>query len=199
MFKNISKKRLTILLVSLLSVIAITVGITLAYVFSNTDPVENEFEPSKVACAVVENGFDTENTDNTVNTDATKTNVQIKNTGDTDAYIRVAVVVTWKRADGTVWAQQPEAEDYSIDWSFDDAENPTWVKGEDGYYYYKNPVAADTLTDILIKEAKVLKAAPEDGYQLSIEIVASAIQAKPTDVVTSRWGVAVADDGTISK
>ena len=195
MFKNISKKRLTILLVSLLSVVAISVGITLAYIFTDTDPVENEFQPSKVACAVVENGSDAENTDSTVNTGIAKTDVQIKNTGDTDAYIRVAVVVTWKKADGTVWAQAPvENTDYSM--TVDLANG--WFE-KDGYYYYDSKISPDKLTSVLINHAEVLKAAPKEDYQLSIEIVASAIQAKPTTVVAEQWGVKVADDGTISK
>jgi hypothetical protein len=186
MFKNISKKRLTILLVSLLSVVAISVGVTLAYVLTNTKPVENQFKPSKVACAVVENGGSPV-TGAVTETGDTKDKVQIQNTGDTDAYIRVAVVVTWKKADGTVWAQAPVAgTDYTA-WT----PGTGWVRGADGYYYYTNSVAPDALTGILINKVEPLKAAPETGYTLSVEIVASAIQAKPTTVVTDQWKTGV--------
>ena len=52
----------------------------------------------------------------------------------------------------------------------------------------------------MIENIEVLDTANiPDGYFLSVEIVASAIQAKPTSVVTSQWGVTVANDGTISK
>lgn len=201
MNRFLNKKSIIITSVALL--IFVAVGTTLAYVFTQTDPVENTFKPSKVSCAVVENGNPRENTANVVQTDNSKTNVQIKNTGDTDAYIRVTVVVNWMSADGTkVWATKPvEDTDYSINWAFDDTENPTaWDPGSDGYYYYKNSVVPNGgVTEILINEAKVLKEAPQEGYYLSIEIVASAIQAKPTSVVTSQWGVTVANDGTISK
>lgn len=194
MFKNISKKRLTILLVSLLSVVAISVGVTLAYVLTRTDEVENEFKPSKVACAVVENGAPPV-TGAVTETGDTKDKVQIKNTGDTDAYIRVAVVATWKNADGTVWAQAPVAgTDYTA-WT----PGTGWVLGADGYYYYTNSVAPNALTGILINQIVPLKAAPEAGYRLSIEIVASAIQAKPSDVVKDQWGVTVDANGNISK
>ena len=199
MKKNLKKK--VVLAMSVALLLAVVVGTTLAFILTNTDSVENTFKPSKVSCGVVENGNDPVSAGNV--TLSSKTNVQIKNTGDTDAYIRVAVVVNWTNADGTkVWATKPvEGTDYSINWAFNDKENPTaWDPGSDGYYYYKNSVAPNGgVTEILINEAKVLKEAPQEGYYLSIEIMASAIQAKPTSVVTSQWGVTVANDGTISK
>ena len=150
MKKYINKK--SIIIASVMLLLLVAVGTTLAYIFTETNPVENTFNPSKVACAVVENNNPDENRADIVLNDSIKTNVQIKNTGDTDAYIRVAVVVNWMSEDGTkVWATKP-------------------VKSTDGTQYH-----------------------------LSIEIVASAIQAKPTSVVTSQWGVTVANDGTISK
>ena len=197
MKKFMSKKFIVITAVALL--LFVTVGSTLAYIFTMTDPVENTFTPSKVSCAVVEDGG-TPVTSGNVNTGDVKNNVQIKNTGDTDAYIRVAVVVNWMSTDGTkVWASKPvENTDYTIRY----AENTGWEKGSDGYWYYTKPVPpteGSNLTDILINEAKVLEPAPLDDYYLSIEIVASALQAKPASVVTSQWGVTVANDGSISK
>lgn len=196
MKKYINRKSVLITSVALLLLVA--VGTTLAYVFTKTDPLENKFNLSKVSCAVVENGNDSVSSGNVPV--SSKKNVQIKNTGDTDAYIRVAVVVNWMSTDGTkVWASKPvENTDYTIRY----AENTGWEKGSDGYWYYTKPVPpteGSNLTDILINEAKVLKPAPLDGYYLSIEIVASALQAKPASVVTSQWGVTVANDGSISK
>ena len=182
MKKYINKKSVLITSVALLLLVA--VGTSLAYVFTKTDPVENKFDPSKVSCAVVEvveKGDSSENTANVVQTGKSKTNVQIKNTGDTDAYIRAAVVVNWMNEDGTrAWATKPvQGADYSISYNLNDN---GWVDGGDGYYYYTQPVARDQLTDILITGAKQL---PDKGpvgtdntqYYLSIEIVASAIQA----------------------
>ncbi len=201
MKKYINKKSVLITSVALLLLIA--VGTTLAYVFTRTDPVENKFNPSKVSCAVVENG-DAHVTGAIVNTGSSKDNVQIKNTGDTDAYIRVAVVVNWMSEDGTkVWATKPvEGTEYTISY----ATNTGWTKGSDGYWYYTKsvpPTDGSNLTGILITSATQNTPGPkgtdDTQYYLSIEIVASAIQAKPTSVVTSQWGVAVANDGTISK
>lgn len=183
MRKYISKK--SIVLVALALLLAVAVGTTLAYIFTNTGPIQNTFKPSKVSCEVVE-GFK----------DSVKSDVQIKNTGDTDAYIRVAVVITWKSADGTkVWAQKPiENTDYTIDWAYDDEGNATsWTPGDDGYYYYNASIAPQKSTGNLINEAKLKEGctAPvgtdNTQYYLSIEIVASAIQAAPDNVVGDEW------------
>ena len=194
MFKNLTKKRLTVLLVSLSLILVVGVGVTLAYVFASTGNVVNTFTPSKVACAVVENNSATENTGNPVNVES-KSNVMIKNTGDTEAYIRVAVIFTLKNATtGNVLAISPDKLNtcYSIDWSdnFDGPNNAerTWVKLEsDGFYYYKKPIQPGYLTDPLISSCTPIPANIPEGYVLSVEIVASAIQSTPANVVGDNW------------
>lgn len=178
MKKNYKKKTLLTMSVALL--LSVAVGITLAYVFTNTNSVENTFKPSKVSCAVVENDSAIEYPGNVVHTGTTKKNVKIKNTGDTDAYIRVAVVVNWMSEDGTkVWATKPvagEDKDYTISYKLSNG----WIDGGDGYYYYTQPVDPGDMTNILITSATQIATGPKgtDGtqYYLSIEIVASAIQ-----------------------
>lgn len=179
MKKFINKKFIVVTALALL--FFVTVGSTLAYIFTKTEPVENTFNPSKVACAVVENNKADENSANIVETGSTKTDVKIKNTGDTDAYIRVAVVVNWMSDDGTkVWATKPvEDKDYTISYDLSNG----WVDGNDGYYYYTKavpPTDGSNLTSILIENATQINDGPKgtDGtqYYLSIEIVASAIQ-----------------------
>ena len=195
MKKYINKK--SIIIASVMLLLLATVGTTLAYFFTETNPVENTFEPSKVSCAVVENGG-TPVTGSVTDTGNVKENVQIKNTGDTDAYIRVAVVVNWASADGScVWAQQPADDDYPLTYNLSNG----WFNGGDGFYYYSKTISPEELTTILINEAKQLKSAPQtpDGiqYYLSIEIVASAIQSTPETVVAEQWGVTV-NDGVIT-
>lgn len=192
-------KRSVALLVCLAVILTATVGVTLAYIFTNTDALQNLFTPAHVSCAVVENDETTEHY-NGQNPVFSKTNVQIKNTGDTDAYIRVAIVVNWKSADGTtVYAKAPGSGDYKINF----ATGTGWDEGADGYYYYTSSVASGDLTKTLISSVDVTNKTHTDEagnvYYLSIEIVASAIQANPTDVVKDQWGVTVANDGTISK
>lgn len=198
MKKYINKK--SIIIASVMLLLLVAVGTTLAYIFTETNPVENTFEPSKVSCAVVENGG-TPVTGSVTDTGNVKENVQIKNTGDTDAYIRVAVVVNWMDEAGTkVWATKPVEGadgDYTITYNLSNG----WFNGGDGFYYYSKAVSPGESTSVLIDEAKQLLATPKgtDGtqYYLSIEIVASAIQSTPETVVENHWGVTV-ENGVIT-
>ena len=175
------RRRSIILLVSLLSVIALSVGTTLAFIFTNTGKVENTFNPTRVSCEV------TEEFENNI-----KTNVSIKNTGNTDAYIRATVIVTWVNNDGNVYATAPQEDtDYTITLADNFGEN--WLTDSNGFYYCKAPVAPDSDTPLLIKECKVIEGKAPEDYHLSVEILASAIQSEPSSVVAEQWGVTVTD------
>lgn len=182
-------KRLATLLVSLVLVLGVAVGGTVAFLSTRTDSKENTFTPSKVTCEV------TETFNNNV-----KSNVAVKNTGDTTAFIRAAINVTWMSnqdaANQTVSAKVPVKDtDYSIQL----ADNTNWIRGADGYYYYKLPVDPQVSTGVLIEECKLQNnASVPDGYHLSVEIVASAIQSAPETVVQSMWHVTV-ENGIITR
>lgn len=161
------------LLVSLLLLITVTVGGTIAFLMDSDGPLHNVFNPSEVTTQVEE----------TIN-DTTKSNVKIKNTGDTDAWIRAAVVVTWQDKDGNVYGQKPVVgTDYNA-WT----PGKDWEIGDDGFYYYTKPVAADTSTETaLIEKISPLRDAPADGYYLTVEIIGSGIQSKPASVFNTEW------------
>ena len=183
-------KRLATLLVSLLLVLGVAVGGTVAFLSTRTDSKVNTFTPSEVTCEV------TETFENNV-----KSQVAVQNTGDTTAFIRAAINVTWMKdaeagtENQTVSAKVPlKDKDYSITF----AKNTNWIKGADGYYYYQLPVDPQVSTGELIKECKLQEnASVPDGYHLSVEIVASAIQSAPDSVVQSMWHVTV-EDGKIT-
>ena len=128
-----------------------------------------------------------------------KSQVAVQNTGDTTAFIRAAINVTWMSnqdaANQTVSAKVPVKDtDYSITF----AKNTNWIQGADGYYYYQLPVGPQGSTGVLIEECKLQNnASVPDGYHLSVEIVASAIQSAPDSVVQSMWHVTV-EDGKIT-
>ena len=178
-----NKKALT-LLVCLVMLVAVTVGGTLAYLMASTQPVKNEFAPSKVSCTVVEDPFD----------GTKKTNVQIRNTGNTKAYIRAAVVVTWKNDKGEIYAATPqENTDYTITFN----SNNDWFDGNDGFWYHRTEIAPCThvgdqehsgcMTGVLINSCAPVADRAPSGYYLSVEIVASAIQSAPDSVVGKEW------------
>ena len=175
------RRKNIILLVSLFSVIALSVGTTLAFIFTNTGKVENTFNPAQISCEVNEK-FE----------DNIKSDVKIKNKGNTDAYIRAAIIVTWVDDGGNVYATVPQKDaDYTITLADNFGEN--WLTDSNGFYYCKAPVAPDSETPQLIKECRVIDGKAPEGYHLSVEIIASAIQSVPSNVVTEQWGVTVTD------
>ena len=195
--KRIIHKRVAVLIVCLILLLCATIGGTLAYVFTKTPTVENTFTPAQVSCAVVET-FESN----------VKQNVRVQNTGDATAYIRLTVVVTWKYQDANgidhVYAQTPiKGQDYAIEY----ATNTQWLQGNDGFWYYCIPVPCakdassetETLTQVLINSVQQLESAmiPE-GYALSVEIIASAIQSYPSSAVTENWHVTVDQNGVIT-
>ena len=174
---NKKLNKATALLVVAAAFLIISVGATLAYVAYKTPEVTNEFEPVAVSCAVEEefaNGV--------------KSQVKVRNTGDTTAFIRVAIVVNWVNdANGTVLATAPiEAQDYTLTLNANG-----WKKGTDGYYYYENPVKIDQTTDTLISSATAIN--QPEGYSLSIQVLASALQSDPKKAVEQSWGATIMD------
>ncbi len=175
----------SIILVVLVSIFAAVAGSTLAFLVTRTDSVKNTFNYSNVACEVVEEKF--------INgTSVDKSNVRVLNTGDTESYIRAAIIVTWKDSAGNVYAMEPQKDkDYTIT-----INNSDWLE-KNGFYYYTKPVSPQKETGVLIENCSI-KGSGLEGYGLSVEILASAIQSKPTKAVESSWGVTVTN-GQISK
>lgn len=184
--KNNTRKALVVL-ITIAILLLTAAGTTLAYLQDRTDPVNNVFVPAQVSCSVVENGR--EYTDNVVNI-SEKSNVTVKNTGTVSAYIRAAVLVTWKSESGVVYAAVPEAGDYTLQIGTGD-----WTE-QDGFYWYRDDVAPGSATSALITSAKQLREGPvgPDGtqYYLSVEIVAEAIQVEGmgADTAQAAWAAA---------
>lgn len=165
-------KRAVALLASLVLLLTAAVGSTVAFLATRSESVENVFQPSWVACEVIDGE------------DGTYT---VKNIGDTDAYIRVAVQVNWKNEADAIYAQAP---------AFTLTVGDGWVLGKDGYYYYTKPVTPATDADKNVTTALTVKldaesVAPE-GCTLFVEVVASAIQATSNAVKDWSSGVATA-------
>ena len=175
-----SKQSLAIkLVICLILLLMISVGGTIAFVVTHTSEIRNTFTESVVKCEV------DETFENNV-----KSNVSIKNTGDTTAYIRAFVNVTWMNESGQVASVSPKLTDYRIDYS-----TSGWLKGSDGYYYYSLPVQPNNKTAVLINSCELLEtASAPDGYYLSVEIVCSAIQSTPVSVVRDIWHVQLSGD-----
>ena len=170
---NRKNYKFMVLLVSLVLILGVAVSGTVAFLIDSTTPVTNTFTPSEVTTSVTE-----------TRSGNVKSNVAIENTGDTTAYIRAAVVVTWQDEKGNVYGQsQPVAgTDYEISYNLSSG----WKKASDGFYYWTKPVNKDAFTGELIASCSYKANAPE-GYGLNVEILGSGIQAEPASVVVSEW------------
>ena len=169
-----------VLLVSIIALLVGIVGSSLAYLVTKTDPVQNTFQPSKVTCEIKEE-FSQGGSE--------KKNVQVKNTGDTDAYIRAALVFTWVDSQGNIAPVAVKESDYVLvlgtGWS---------AKQANGFYYYKTSVAPGEKTNNLVDSITRVKDAAPEGYTLCVDVIADAVQAKGeasngNKAVVEAWGV----------
>ena len=175
------KYKVLLIVLSFALIISCAVGATVAYVLTQTPEVHNSFVPVYVNCEVQEEFTGTE-----------KSNVQVKNTGDIQAYVRATYVVMWTDENGMVYGVPPKlGVDYSIQFA-----SPSWNLGSDGFYYYTLPLNPGDSTEPLISSLTVLTEHP-DGYKLNVHVAATAIQATPPEAVEEAWGATVHENGTI--
>lgn len=163
-----------LLIVSAVLILAVGVTATLAYL-SDSEDVTNTFTPSRVTCYV-----------NETVTDSTKSNVTIQNTGDIDAYIRVAVVANWVKGDSIVAPATV---------SITPANG--WFKAGD-YYYYPAKVAANGITSNLYSGDITAGTALIEGAELKVDILAEAIQAE-SDAINNWTAVSVSNGALVAK
>ena len=149
-----------------------------------TPAVKNEFAYGKVSCEVLEDF------DGTV-----KSNVRIKNTGNIPAYILARVVVTWKNENGDIYGTKPVlGEDYSL--AINSNDNSKWfnMTTDSGglYFYFPEFIEPGEETDKMRYDFKKTENANvPKGYDLSVEILADAIQSEPVSAVKEAWGMTV--------
>lgn len=154
-------KKSAFLLVALILILVVGAGTTLAYIIDTSGPITNLFSPATVACEVID-GY------------------KVKNTGDTDAYVRVTVVVNWQDENGNVFGKQPE---YTLTFG------SGWTKGSDGFYYWPSALAVGASTTNPVITNYTVSDSVSDDYKLCIEILAEAIQAKPFANADAAWNV----------
>lgn len=168
--KTARKGRLNATIISVVLILTLAVGGTIAFLSTKTDPVINTFNPSQVTCSVVED-FDGK----------TKTNVNVENTGDISAFIRVKLVTYRTNDQGQHIGGTASLPAFTL--------GTGWVKCGD-YYYYTYPVAPGaTPADSLAEVIKLTENYTDvDGGHQSIDVIAEAIQAGPEAAVKAAWG-----------
>lgn len=141
---------------SLILLIGLAAGTTIAFLIAEGGSVENSFTPGVVECRV-NDGY------------------TVTNMGNVDAYIRVAVVVNWENSAGEINGIAPKEgtdKDYTLSLGSD------WEKYGD-YYYYQKVVTPTGDTKVTTPAVTVnpLTEAPS-GFTLVTEVLAEAIQAE---------------------
>ncbi len=102
-----------------------------------------------------------------------KNNVTITNNNDFEVCVRAMVIASWQDSNGDTLASLPtEGTDFQITYGSE------WEKKSDGFYYYKSVLAKGETTPPLLTGCKPLKAAPVDGYTLSLNIVSQTVQSE---------------------
>lgn len=164
-FKTLShRSKKALVIVSVILVLAVVSGLAAAYLHEQTGEITNTFIPAYVACEV-EESF----------TGRVKYPVQVKNTGTTDAYIRLALVGNIVSNNVVTGNFYPGISLNSESWQL-----------LDNYYYCKVTIAPGELTENLLSSAIMLT----DGQR--IDICAEAVQATD-DAIANAWGVKIVD------
>lgn len=167
--------RLTAMVIATALLLALAISGTVAWLTTKDAPITNTFNPSKVACEV------TESFNGTV-----KSSVNVKNTGDIDAYIRVKLVTYRTNEQGQHIGGTAEIPAFTP--------GAGWV-AYNGYYYYTKPVAPNTLPEkALISSINLTeKYIDADGGRQAIDVMAEAIQSVPAEAVGEAWGVTISE------
>ena len=180
--RSLRTGRLTTMVIATVLLLALAIGGTLAWLSTKDGPITNTFTPSKVTCKVTES-FNGE----------TKSNVNVTNTGDTDAYIRVKLVTYRTNDQGQHIGGTASLPRFTL------GEN--WVS-HDGYYYYTLPVAPGESPETNLTESMTLTDSytDADGGKQAIDVMAEAIQSVPEAAVKAAWGAgfSINADGSLN-
>lgn len=169
-------------LISLLLIFGITVAGTLAYLFVSSTLSSNSFRAVNVSSEVSESF-----------SGSSKSNVMIHNTGDIDAFVRAALILTWEDDNGNAVNKSASLADLNIILNTAD-----WFCGSDGYYYCKTRLSPNGFTPVLVTSAAVRTDCDGylAGYHLNLQILSEAIQAEPESAVNNAWS-AVHSGGSV--
>ena len=181
--KMLRTGRLTTMVIATVLLLALAIGGTLAWLSTKDAPIQNKFLPTKVTCEVTEkfNG-----------TTGEKTDVNVKNTGTIDAFIRVKLVTYRTNDQGQHIGGTASLPNFTL--------GKGWVKYGD-YYYYTLPVApkekpeADLISSITLESYTDV-----DGGHQAIDVMAEAIQSVPEAAVNAAWGegFSISADGSLN-
>lgn len=170
--------RLAAMVIATALLLALAISGTVAWLTTKGAPITNTFNPSKVACEVTET-FNS--------TTGVKSSVNVKNTGDIDAYIRVKLVTYRTNKQGQHIGGTAALPEFTP--------GAGWV-AYNGYYYYTKPVAPNECpaADLIgTPGVTLVEYTDVDGGKQAIDVMAEAIQSVPAKAVGEAWGVTISE------
>ena len=161
------------LIASLLLLLTLTVGGSIAFLIDTTAALRNTFVPTSVNVTVVE---DFKNN--------VKSSVTVENTSDIPVYVRATLAVYWTDSNGVI--VEPETCEHSPI-----VINDKWVTIGDIYYYPTALGVGGVTENLLHKDHPIYVTIMPEGveYRLVVEVLTESIQAEPATAVQQAWGV----------
>lgn len=172
-------KRAALLVLSLVMILSVSVGGTLAYIILQTQEVKNTFTPGTV---------DTSITEDFPKPYEEKKDVAIDNSAsNVDVYVRAKVVVNWVDDQGNPLAETPKVDgEYTITYNEND-----WMEGDDGYWYCRDIVKAKSASPVLISSCAPVKDQGPSGARLQVTILSQSVQATEDALKDAGWAWAI--------
>lgn len=157
------KKKLILISITLLIVIMVAGG-SIAWFLSSPGEAVNEFEFGTVKVQVVEEGF----TDiNDLKPETYNKNVQVKNLGTNETYVRVRLMPEWS---------EPSLPVSNVKLNL--STNGDWTaKQSDGYYYFKYSLKENEETSLLLQSLTFTELDPEyKDENFTLKVVTEGVQ-----------------------
>ena len=151
--KKMSKKLQVILALTLVGVLLLGVGVTLAIQSRSSEKVENQFQAKDVE--VTNSIYETFPEETVVTGKEYAKEVAVKNEGTARTYVRVRVLVSPESV-----LQQGVSTDLGT-------RSDKWVDGGDGFWYYAEALAPGASTELLMSKVMVAADVAETDFDIT--------------------------------
>ena len=177
-------KTLKIIISIALAVSLIGCGAAFAMMIARSQKEDNNFTPAVVNCEIKETFTNNE-----------KTSIEVKNTGNINAYIRVCFVTYWENKDengNAVIVSEPSKDVTKLPCG------NNWIAGSNNIYYYTEAIAPGAEIEFLKNGEKIILEVDANENRQVLEVFAEANQSLPAEAVTESWGVTLDENGLIT-
>lgn len=160
-------------------------GVSMAYLKTGADEVENSFIPGKAEISISEN-----------KSGNTKSDICIVNSNDAESvpvYVRATLVICWEDYIEGEWRVVPKPADAQV--NIGSVQSGWFTVGDT--YYYKTALQPGQSSTAMLSPIEVVY----DGQSTArciIDVRAEAIQAEPITTVMGVWPVSVSASGVLS-